>query len=180
MDEAPLAAGDRFEWHGAQYTFDFDDGQAALVELPDLAAASATDGPVAWRRVKAGLTVELGVADKGVAKRWQDAVVRGEFEPEACARDLLGSGAPLTDDDPRLVERGGRLLRDLLMTPTMRGARGASRQVRAAARGGFAFAVSQFIVLSIYSLMILIALLMVRIKWQFSFDDFLDNLRDVF
>jgi hypothetical protein len=173
-----------------------DDVQASLepipVDPPARARAAAPAAPSdpgafaqlpAWRRIKAGMLVELDLADRQLARRWQTAVRQGEFDADACTRDLLGSPGDhsgVGDEDPRLMERSGRLLRDLLMAPVLRGARGASRRAREAARGGLAFIVAQFLVLSIYSVLVLVALLLVRVRWNASIDGFLDNIRGLF
>ena len=167
-----------------------DDGgpaEAPLVELgvpvdatsgegpePDTSSASASADPTCWRRVRAGLLVEQGKADKKVARRWQEAVQRGEFDPDACAAELLGAD-PGGAGEAAMLERCARLQRDLLMAPMLRGTKGAGRKVREATRGFVAMLVSQLFVLSIYTLVILAALLLVRAK-GFELDASLDTI----
>lgn len=192
-DEAQLAPGDTIEWAGARLVYGREGGPAQLQEL-DLAAA-APQPPAqaaalpstglhpneeqAWRRLKAGMLVELGLADRAAARRWQDAVLRGEFEPDSCARDVLGATS-VGPADPRLAERSARLLRDLLMAPMARGIQGASRRARTAARSGAAFLLAQGIVIALYSALLVLALLILRLRWGWSVDGFLDGIRGLF
>ena len=165
-------------------------GEAPLVELGESVPAQSAEDPGSgssgsgasedlrgWRRVRAGLLVEQGKADKKVARHWQAAVQRGEFNADACAAELLAgepaAGAP--DGDAALLERCARLQRDLLMAPMLRGAKGAGRKAREATRGFVAMLVAQLVVLTIYSFVILAALLLVRAK-GFGLDDSLDTI----
>lgn len=143
-------------------------GASESPSSPALGEAEST----AWRRVRAGLLVEAGQADKKVARRWQEAVQKGAFEPDACANELL-TGAPAPN--PAQLERCARLQRDLLMAPLVRGARGAGRKMREAGRGFFAMLVSQLVIVAIYTFVILAALLLVRAK-GFGLDSKLDLL----
>ena len=134
----------------------------------------ATLGERAWRRVSAGMLVELGLAQKVESKRWQQAVMRGEFDADTCARELhASSGIEL--DDPRLLERAGRLERDLLMMPLQTGVRSAGRRARRAARGGLAYVVAQFVAIGVYTLILLAIVLLVRVKYDYSLDEMLDS-----
>jgi hypothetical protein len=180
VEEYELASGDTLEWRGVTFVFGCQGGPARLEELAaPLTPAGA--GPPAWRRLKAGLLVELGLADKRVARRWQEGVLRGEFDAAACTRELLAAGGnSFPDEDARLEERSTRLLRDLLMAPTQRGLRGAGRRAREAARGGLAFVVTQFFVLAIYSAILFAALFLVRVRWGTSIDTFLDDIARLF
>lgn len=185
-DEAELRNGDSIDWRGARLVFGTAEAELEEVELPAPvdgvpapAPALSTHADRLWRRLRAGLLVELGLADKAAANRWQEAVIRGEFEPDACARDVLAAG-DLAPDDERLVERSGRLLRDLLMAPRQRGVRGAGRRARGAARKGLAYALSQLVVIVIFLLIALAALFTVRVRWGWSVDAFLDGIRGVF
>ena len=130
----------------------------------------------AWSRIKAGLLVELGIADPQVARTWQAAIARGEFDVEVSTREILRS-SHFPESDPRLVQRAGRLARDLMMAPVQSGARGAGRRLRGAAKGGAAFVAAQFIVVGLYTLLLLAALLLARISWGWSIDAFLDRVR---
>ena len=132
----------------------------------------------AWRRLQAGMLVERGLANRKEAKRWQDAVQRGEFDPDACARDIVGE-SNVEPDDTRLLERAARLQRDLLMSPLQRGLRGAGRKARGATRNGIAFLISQAMALVVYTLVILVILLLARMQGGFSLDGALDRVLSV-
>ncbi len=125
-------------------------------------------------RLRAGLLVDLGLSDPAVVKRWQRAVVDGSFDADLCA-GAVAAASRAAPDDPRMRERAGRLLRDFVMAPTTRGARGASRRVRQAARGGVAFVLAQGIALFVYSVIVLVALLLLRVR-DVSLDGFLDRI----
>ena len=127
----------------------------------------------AWARVRAGLSIDLGEADRKVVRRWQEAVLRNEFNADACAREVLADRS-MQHDDPRLVERAGRLLRDFLMASLQRGVHGASRKIRAQARSGTAYVVANAIAISVYTLILLAVGVLVRLKWNTSFDDLFD------
>ncbi|MCZ6596987.1 MAG: hypothetical protein O7B99_05060 [Planctomycetota bacterium] len=182
LEEATLRPGDRIEWHGVLFVYGGDaaaQDQAVLEEIsvaapaPQPAALGAT--PVAapagmsageervWKRLQAGMLVELDLADRVTAKRWQDAVMRGEFDPDRCASDILArSGA--RPDEPKILERSGRLLRDLLMQPLLRGSRGASRRAREVSKRGLAMVISQGTAFLIYTLIVLAIFLALRIR----------------
>jgi hypothetical protein len=131
-----------------------------------------------WRRLKAGMAVELGVADAAVARRWQDAVMRGEFDADACARDVLGAATGL--NDLKLGERTTRLQRDLVMAPVAATARGSARKVKNVAQGMAAMIISQFVVLSVSLLLVMLALFVLRVRWQWSVDAFFDRISGIF
>jgi hypothetical protein len=141
------------------------------------AGASAGLAPAeerVWRRLKAGMLVELGMADRVTAKRWQDAVVSNAFDPDRCAEDILARSGVLPGD-PRLLERSSRLVRDLLMAPLLAGTRGATRRARQATKGIVAMIVAQSITFVIYSTIVLVALLLLRVR-NVSVDGFLDRI----
>lgn len=138
-------------------------------ELPEVG------GPRNWRRVKAGLLVELGLADKGAARRAQDAVRTGSFDVDAAASELLGTSG-VDDGDSRLSERSARLARDLMMTPLQRGARGVARRTRQATRSGVAWLVTQAVVVGFVALMVFVALVVARYQWGLSVDQALDRV----
>ncbi|MEM7305738.1 MAG: hypothetical protein AAF682_03665 [Planctomycetota bacterium] len=189
LDEAPLAPGTRLQWRGMTLVYGGDAAaadQAALEEIP-LAAPPPAAAPAAvaprglpegedrvWKRLKAGMMVELGLADRVAAKRWQDAVVGGSFNPDDCASEILARSAAKADD-PRVLERSGRLLRDLLMAPLLSGTRGASRRARTAAKGTVAMILSQGIAFLVYTVIVLIAFLLLRVRGV-SLDGFFDRL----
>lgn len=139
---------------------------------PGLPAASAGADRAA-SRVRAGMAIELGVADKQVVRRWQDAVVRSEFDADACTREVL-ERLELSADDPRLVERSGRLLRDFLMSSLQRGVKGASRKARAQAKSGTAYIVANLIAISVYTAIVVVVMVLARLKWGTSFDELID------
>lgn len=157
---------------------------AARGDAARAAAAGGADslGPNARRtyeRMLAGLLVELGIADKQAAKRWQAAVVQGEWDADACAREVIDRTAP-SFEDPRLVERAGRLQRDLVMASFQRGLRKASRSVRGAARHGSAFLLANFLAIFCYSIIIVAIAVLLRVKWEWSFDGLIDRALSVF
>ena len=193
-EEADLADGDRIAYSGVEITFrakapvpvleeiEIDEGPKPAAKStkrkgsgPAVKPSAAIEDRVA-QRVRAGLLVELGLADSREAKRWQDAVRRREFSADACTRDVLES-CDVAIDDPRLLERSERLMRDLVMAPTMRGVKSAGRKARGAAKSGLAFLVAQGIVLGIFLVLVLFAMIFIHEKWpEFDFDDFLDRL----
>jgi hypothetical protein len=134
------------------------------LELQDLPAA---------RRILAGIAAEMGSGDRAAIKRWQAAVLRGEWDADACARDVL-AGVDL--ESKALCERSGRIQRDLLMASFQRGVRGASRKVRGAARGGSAFLVANLVAVLVYSLLIGTLLVLGRARWQWSLDGTIDDV----
>ena len=75
------------------------------------------------------------------------------FQVEDCARELYEAGRL---DESRLLDRSGRLLRDFLMAPLTRGARGAGRKVRMATKRGVAWVVAQFVVVAIYTVILVL------------------------
>lgn len=200
-DDALIAAGDaveelfledgaEFAWSGVK--FKFLDLPPVIQEIVEPEAPRGSGGgsaaarPVmsddpavqqAWERVAAGLLVECGLADKKVAKRWQSAVMQQEWDADACAREILAaSGGQLAE--PRLVERAGRLERDLLMASFQRGVRGASRRARGAARNGAAFFVANVVAISVYSAIILALLILARVNYEWSLDGIIDRMVD--
>ncbi|MCP3914183.1 MAG: hypothetical protein GY711_01365 [bacterium] len=195
FEEAALENGDTVQWAGAVLVFGREEAAVLeeippddpLLAVPDAApapsapSASATaarpvlgDEERAWNRMRAGLLVELGIADKKVARRWQESVLGGEFDADACAREILAkSGVP--GDDPRVLERTGRLERDLLMMPLQRGIKGASRRARGAAKGGAAFLVANLIAILVYTLILVAIAMLMRVNYDFSFDGMIDR-----
>lgn len=183
-EEFELSSGTRFRWLEHEFVFGAAAPQAALHEIPlaqalparPAAAASGTGQAArAWTAVRAGMMAELGLADRQVVKRWQEAVVRGEFDPDAAAKDLV-RGAQVTEDDPRLVERSGRLLRDFLMSSMQRGVQGAGRRARNAARSGLAMILAQGLAILAYTLVLFVIALLTRVKWGYSVDGLLDSV----
>ncbi len=186
FDEHSLTDGDTIAWGDSKLVFRVKAKPPVLEELP---AESPSPAPVASapasatprvskvdQRVRAGLLAELGLADKSVLGRWQQAVVRREFDVDSCAREIL-EASDVAAEDPRLLERSGRLTRDLVMAPLQRGTKNVGRKARGAAKSGVAFVVAQFIVVGIFSLVVLIGMVAVRANWpEFSFDEFLHRL----
>ena len=130
----------------------------------------------AWTRVRAGIAIDLGVAERRAVTRWQDAVLQNEFDADACARDVLSGVVGLDADDPRVVERSGRLLRDFLMASLHKGLKGASRKMRSQARSGTAYLMANAIAISIYTAIVLVVMLLARLKWNTSFDALFDAI----
>ncbi len=183
VEELDLVPGARFTWAGHEFVFGSAAPRAALQEiplteaLPAKAPAPSAAGPAprAWTAVRAGMLAELGLADRQVVQRWQDAVVRGEFDPLAAAQELVRS-SPVPEDDPRLAERSARLLRDFLMSSMQRGARGAGRKARNVARTGLAMILAQGLAILAYTLVLFVIALLTRVKWGFSLDRLLDGV----
>lgn len=177
-----LTNGDRVEWGGVRFRFILEDSAPLLEEIqiqePVALAAQepVDDGGAAWARVRAGMMVELGLADGGSVKQWQEAVRRGDFAPDACARDLY-AGTGVESDDFRLLERSGRLLKDFLMSSTMRGQGGVRRRARVAGKKGAAIFISQILLLLVNVLILGVVALVVRARWpEISFDAFFDGI----
>jgi hypothetical protein len=188
VEELALHSGDVIEWRGLRIEFAGlayaqleevplpVEAPAMPVVAPPVATWSSADEQV-WRRLKAGLLVELGIADADTTRRWQDAVLRTEFEPDSCARDLLAA-SKVDPGDPRLLERSARLQRDLLMSPMARGTRGGMRKLRSTTSNWLAMAISQLVVLAVFVLLFLVALFVVRIRWSVSVDAYLDRVAE--
>lgn len=209
VEEHPLRSGDVLEWRGLRLEFGGLLG-ASIEEVPlarpidrpavkpggapsgaaPASSASGVEAPTAgasampgvdelyWRRLKAGMAVEIGAADPAVARRWQDAILRSEFDADGCARDILAAAPGLTD--VKLGERSTRLQRDLIMAPVAATARGGARKLKNATQGVVAMLISQFVVLAICLLLVMVALFVVRVRWQWSVDAFFDRLGNVF
>lgn len=132
------------------------DGEAELV----LDRTFAPE-PRAWRRVKAGLLVEAGLADRRAAARWQEAVLAGRFDADRAAEELLA--APRVEaTEAQLERRAGELARDLVMAPRMRGMSGAARKAREAGRRGIAWIVVQILVVLVFAGLFAASLLTAR------------------
>lgn len=191
VDEVSLRPGARILWGGATLTYGGDaagEDVARLEEIPlpafVAAAVAERDGAAGlgltdserrvWTRLQACVLVDLGLTDRAAIKRWQQEVVAGRLEVDRCAAELvaLRQGSA---DDPRVLERAGRLLRDFLMAPLMTGVRGASRRAKRAAQGGLAFVIAQGLALLVFLLIGLVALLLLRIK-DVSIDALLDRV----
>jgi len=117
--------------------------------------------PRAWRRVKAGLLVELGRADRKVAARWQEAVVGGRFDADRAADELLASARD-GEAEAAVERRSAELARDLVMAPRMRGLHGAARKAREAGRRGLAWLLVQVLVVLVFLLAFVGSLLAAR------------------
>lgn len=191
-EERELRPGDLIEWRGVRIEFG-GLPYAAIEEIPlappsppkpsTLAAATSAertpapedaDAP-AWRRIKAGLIVELGLADSSTARRWQEAIQRSEFEADSCARDLLAASS-IAAGDARVAERCTRLQRDLIMAPVQLGLRGSSRKLKSTANNWLAMAIAQFVVFGICCLLVLVTLFVLRVRWDWSADAFFDSI----
>ncbi len=186
--ERDFAPGEYLEWSGVRITFG---GESSLEEIPAPSvvrvarkavrtSADTSEAPRpeqararAWNRVRAGLYIEQGAADADVVALWQKRVMEGDFDVDACADDILGSASE--GDELQVLERSGRLMRDFLMASAMRGMHGASRGARKKARNGIAFLLAQVIALLVYSLIIGLSMLFMRINGT-SFDGFFDGI----
>ena len=180
LRKAELEDGDRLEWGDALIAFGRSSARPPVLEeiRPDASRASnaplAAGEAAAWRRIKAGLCVESGLADPAAVRRWQDAVREGTFDADACARELLESSrAP---DSEQLVKRSGALLRDFVMVPLTRGARGTARRVRSAAKSGTAFVVSQVVAILVYTLILIVIAVLARYRWGIDLNGWLDRV----
>jgi hypothetical protein len=161
-----------------------DEPEAAAAKSPRGAAAAGSTGlgPNAQRihdRLEAGLLVELGLAHRDVTKRWQSSVVQGEWDADACAREVLDR-REVGPEDPRLLERAGRLQRDLVMASFQRGLRKAGHSVRGAARQGSAILVANIVAFVFFSLIIVSVAFLLRVRWEVSFDGVIDGVLDRF
>ena len=177
MREMALAHGDRIEWGGTVFLYRSEDPSQGLQPLVAPGGGLQLDALVA-ARLQAGVLSELELVDGATCRRWQDAVVAGVFEPDAAARELLAA-AQVGAGDPRLRERSARLLRDLLMSPLQRGARGTGRRARRAARSLAAALVSQLLVVVTLLALGIVALVVVRLRWGYSVDAWLDRVIDI-
>ena len=172
VDEVELAGGERVEWLGVGLRLVSTASARAAAPAP---SGAAPEEP-AWTQVKAGLLFELGLADKNAAKRWQQAIARGQFDADACARELV-STSRTAPGDQRLRERCTRLLRELLMGPgQQRGSRPAARAERRESRSLPALIAMQVIVILSQVFLFAVVLVIVRWRWGWSVDGFLDQV----
>ena len=139
---------------------------AALEEIPPERTPAATDDELQlWRRVRAGILVEGNRADRKAAKRVQERVAAGTFDPDAAAAELLG-GSAVGDSgelERNLIETRTRtLMRDLVMAPRLRGVAGASRAARSAGRNVVAYVLTQLVVLMLFVVLFAAGLALAR------------------
>ncbi|MEL6714345.1 MAG: hypothetical protein AAFP86_11260, partial [Planctomycetota bacterium] len=120
-----------------------------------------------------------GLADKKVAKRWQSAVVGGDFDADACAAEVIASTPREAYESPALLERAARIERDLLMASHMRGVRAAGRRVRKATRNTTAFFVANVVAFLVYTAVAAALLLVARIGYGWSVDGVIDRIASV-
>lgn len=178
FEEAYLHPGDRVSWRGREWTFASTSAVAPLEELPAAKSPPAAVAPAvdrAARRLRAGLAADLGLAPSSALRRWQDAVERDAFDPDACADELLAEpfAAPA---EKRLLDRAGLLLRDFVMSRT-RGSRSAARAARKGGKNVLAAILAQAFVLGLMILIAVLTLLVLRLRWGVSVDGFLDSIR---
>ena len=148
---------------------------SSQTDVPLGAAGAGAEGPRAWRRIKAGLLVEAGRADRKVAAAWQKKVIAGEWSADAAAQELLGQGPPVPDSDDGLEQRSARLMRDLVMSPKLKGAAGAARSARKAGRNFFAYILTQLMVLVVFAVILAAGLIVAR--WRgVAVDPLLDTV----
>ena len=119
----------------------------------------------------------MGQAEKRTTKRWQQAVIDGTFDADQCAREIVSTAK--AGDDLRLRDRSARLMRDFLMASKLRGMSGAGRTIRTKTRRGFAFLIAQATALLVYSGIVLLSMLFLRIRGV-GFDGFFDAIIDFF
>jgi hypothetical protein len=172
VDELALGGGERIEWQGA--TLRLTRAEKAGRSSEPAPAAVTADEP-AWTQVKAGMLFELGLADKELARRWQQAVARGQFDADACARELVRSSRA-TPGDRRVLERSTRLLRELLMGPGKVPARSSARTERKESRSLLALIAMQVTVILSQIFLFTVVLVVVRWRWGWSIDGFIDQL----
>lgn len=163
--EAALDAGQAVRWGDFELELELELEPLGEGEVAMAAAAhrSSAAEPTAWRWLKAGLAVELGLADRSEAKDVQASVRAGQFSAEKAADQLLAKGT-IADDDGRLLARASVLTRDLVMAPTMRGTGAAARAGRGCVRGFLAFSVVQLAGFVLFTLLVLALLL--GLRWQ--------------
>lgn len=187
-DESLLEAGEEIRWGGV--TMVYRCSAPVLEEIPianeappvaDLPSNKRVFDPSekSWLRVQAGMAIDLDLADRNLVKRWQESVLQQEFDADACARQVLSSADKFTLDDPRVIERSGRLLRDFLMSSLQRGVKGTGRRMRSQAVSGSAYLMANAIGILIYTGIVLVVMLLSRFKWGVSFDAMFDNLLGV-
>lgn len=188
-DEFVLENGTTFVWAGTRFRFSHEPVlQEIIEEEPAVTAgpsggygaAMSTDERRAFERVAAGLLVDAGLADKKVAKRWQAAVVQKQWDADACAREVIASAGPGALGDLGLIERAGRLERDLVMASFQRGIKGAARRARGKARSTTAFFVANLVAILVYSAIILALLIAARVGYDWSLDAIVDRIVGVF
>lgn len=185
-----LSDSTEVEWCGAQLSFRLE--QSILIQEVPAEAPQAAAGPAAkaspaasdallrgWRRLAAGMLVEQKLADRKAAKRAQASVLEGRYDADTAAEDLLSSSG-VALDDPRLVERAGRLQRDLLMISYQTGLRGAGRKARGATRGFVALIISQAVAVSVYTLVLFVILLLAKLNYDLSYDAMLQSVLELF
>ncbi len=192
VEELALDHGARFEWCGAHFELDLaGDVLEEIATPPPTPAAPAAPAPSqsgsgsglgageaqAFERVAAGILVDVGLADKAVAKRWQAAVIAQEWDADAAARAILAA-SPGATSDPKFLARAARLERDLLMASFQRGVKGASRKFRGAARNSTAFFVANVIALSVYSAIIFALLIIARVSYEWDLNGIIDRMVD--
>lgn len=136
----------------------------------EVAAGGADPG----RLAVAGIVAEQGLAPQETVARWQGAAARGEFDPEACAHELLeAAGEPLP---PRVAQRAAKLLLDLLMSV---GASPARRRATRRVKSGVALLLAQTYLLLVWGGILLAAVLLLRLRGV-AFDPLLDRLLSAF
>ena len=152
---------------------------SSLSQVPAGGAFGAGFSPAeaAWRKLRAGMVAELSLCDATVLRRWQDAVMRNEFDADAAAREILASARSDQDVDGRVADRSTRLMRDLMMSPLTKSS---MRQVRTAARHGLAFVLVQIMIFLLFLLLVLAGLLVGRARTNTSIDGLLDGVLDTF
>ena len=175
FDELSLQNGVEFVWGADRIRYE-EVPMAVVEEVPvETEGSFLPQAEIdAWRRVQAGILVEQGLADRVVARNWQQAVKERRFKADECAEEILAR-SQVTTDDVRVLQRSQVLLRDLLMAPLVKGTRGAGRKAKRAAQGGVAFVLAQGAAFLVYCLIVLAVLIVLRLQGH-SLDGWLDRI----
>ncbi len=179
VGELLLRAGAQLDWAGIRIQYN----EALLLEelpTPELGATlEAFPSPgeqQAWLRLRAGLLVDLGLADRRTVKRWQKEVLGGQLDHDLCAREI---NQGVLRGDGRLADRAGRLMRDFLMASKLKGLSGAARGTRGAVRSFFSMLIAQFVAIGIYSLILMGCMIFIH-RGGTSFDALFDAILGFF
>lgn len=148
--------------------------EARLDELPSVLSDPDHPATQSARQLLAGVLAERKLAPKDAVKRWQSAVLAGEFDAQRAAADLLDD-AQLEAWPTPAAQRSSGLLRDLLMSSKFSGGAGAARKAREAGRGFFAYVLTQIGITLVFALLFVAGLLLARAQGH-AIDPLLDQL----
>jgi hypothetical protein len=188
-DERALRPGDRIEWRGVTLNYGGPSSEprstpsaaplaVAVAPLNPSAALDPGEG-LLWQRLKAGMFVELGLADAAVVKRWRDASQRREFDPDACARDVLAT-THISGTDARLIERTARLEQELVSASSKPKMRLPLRRKGSSGPSGFAIFLGQIILIAVIGGFVLTGLFIAHWRFHWSVDLWFDQLGERF